>query len=163
MISLSDIQIRTELQPGDMGYVIHLHGKLYQQEYQYPIQFEKYVAEGLLEFYNNYNSTNNRVWVCEYKDTMVGFMLLMNRGSVAQLRYFLLVPAVRGIGLGKKLMEYYMSFLKEAGYNSSYLLTTNELTAAAHLYKRHGFKLTEQKESTTFGKQAVEQRYDLVY
>jgi peptidyl-dipeptidase Dcp len=163
MISLADIQIRNELRPGDIGYVIHLHGKLYQQEYQYPIQFEKYVAEGLLEFYNNYNPANNRVWVCEYKGTMVGFMLLMNRGSAAQLRYFLLDPAVRGIGLGKKLMEYYMRFLKESGYTSSYLWTTSELVAAAHLYKRHGFALTEQKDSTAFGKPVIEQRYDLVY
>ena len=39
-ISLDDISIRTELKPGDIGYVIYLHGDLYQREYGYGIQFE---------------------------------------------------------------------------------------------------------------------------
>ena len=31
-INLSDIQIRTKLKPGDIGYVIYRHGILYNQE-----------------------------------------------------------------------------------------------------------------------------------
>jgi len=36
------------------------------------------------------------------------------------------------------------------------------LDTAAFLYKRLGFKLTEEKESTAFGKSLREQRYDLI-
>ena len=32
-ILLDDISIRTELQPGDIGRVIHMHGDLYGREY----------------------------------------------------------------------------------------------------------------------------------
>jgi peptidyl-dipeptidase Dcp len=81
--------------------------------------------------------------------------------DAAQLRYFLIDPRYRGIGLGKKLMELYMEFLHQCKYRSSYLWTTHELDAAASLYKKHGFKLTEEKESTAFGKPLREQRYDL--
>lgn len=35
--SLDDISIRTELRPGDMGYVIHMHGRLNGTEYNYGI------------------------------------------------------------------------------------------------------------------------------
>jgi len=160
-VLLSDISIRTTLQPGDIGYVTYLHGKLYSDEYGFGISFEGYVAQGLLEFLENYKPENNRVWVCEHNGRMIGFMLLMNRGDAAQLRYFIIEPAYRGIGLGKKLMELFLAFLKSRRYKSSYLLTTHELAAAASLYTRHGFQLTEERDSTAFGKPLKEQRYDL--
>ncbi len=161
-VSLDDISIRTELKPGDIGYVIYMHGDLYGKEYGYSIQFETYVAKGLCEFYEKYNQKSNRVWVCEHNDKMVGFILLMDRGKAAQLRYFLIQPEYRGIGLGSKLMSLYMNFMRECGYKESYLWTTHELSTTAFLYKRAGFKLTEEKESTSFGKLLREQRYDLL-
>ena len=161
-VLLENISIRTELRPGDMGYVIYMHGKLYKKEYNYEIQFENYVAKGLCEFYEKYKPERNRVWVCEHDSRIIGFLLLMDRGKAAQLRYFLIEPEYRGIGLGSKLMGLYMDYLQECGYKESYLWTTHELNTAAFLYKRIGFKLTEEKESTAFGKPLKEQRYDLV-
>jgi len=159
-INPHDIQIRTELKPGDVGYVIYLHGLLYKNEYGYGIEFETYVAEGLVEFYRLYDPQKDRVWICEHDNKMVGFLLLMHRGDAAQLRYFILQPEYRGIGLGNKLMDLYMDFLKEKKYKSTYLLTTDELLASAHLYKKFGFKLTEEKLSSAFGKPVMQQRYD---
>jgi len=160
--SLNDISIRTELRPGDIGYVTYMHGALYHKEYNYGIQFESYVAKGLCEFYEKYDPNRNRIWVCEHDARMIGFLLLMDRGESAQLRYFLIEPEYRGIGLGSKLLNLYMDFLHERGYKKSYLWTTNELSTAAFLYKRLGFQLTEEKESTAFGKPLTEQRYDLI-
>ena len=160
-ISLRDLTLRNELQPGDLGYVIHLHGKLYKEEYNYGIAFEAYVAMGLYEFYQQYDPTTNRVWVCTHQGKMIGFLLLMDRGEAAQLRYFLIAPDYRGIGLGKKLMNLYMDFLAQCKYKSSYLWTTHELQAAAHLYKSKGFVLTEEMESSAFGKTLKERKYEL--
>jgi peptidyl-dipeptidase Dcp len=159
---LEDISIRTDIQSGDLGYVIYLHGVIYKTEYDYGLQFEAYVAKGLCEFYENYRPERNRVWVCEHRGRRIGFLLLLDRVSAAQLRYFLIAPEYRGIGLGTKLMNLYMGFLRECGFRETYLWTTHELTTAANLYRRFGFKLTEQKESTAFGKSLIEQRYDLV-
>ena len=159
---LKDISIRTELCPGDLGYVTYMHGALYHREYNYGLQFENYVSKGLCEFYEKYNPERSRIWACEHNEQMIGFLLLMDRGHAAQLRYFLIKPEYRGIGLGSKLMNLYMDFLRECGYKESYLWTTNELSTAALLYKRHGFQLTEEKDSTAFGKPLREQRYDLV-
>lgn len=162
-INLCDISIRSELKPGDIGYIIYLHGYLYKKEYNYGIAFETYVAKGLIEFYNNYDPKKDKVWICEHKGKIIGFLLMMHRDkNAAQLRYFLLEPEYRGIGLGKKLMLLYMDFFHSCSYDSSYLWTTHELCTAASLYKRHGFKLTEEKESTAFGKTLTEQRYDLI-
>jgi len=141
---------------------VYMHGALYGMEYNYGIQFETYVAKGLCEFYETYNPRRNRVWVCEHNNRMIGFLLLMDRKEAAQLRYFLIEPDYRGIGLGSKLLNMYMDFLRECGYKLSCLWTTHELTTAASLYKRFGFQLTQEKESTSFGKPLMEQRYDLV-
>jgi peptidyl-dipeptidase Dcp len=161
-MKLADISIRTELSPGDIGYIIYLHGYLYKKEYNYGIEFETYVAKGLAEFYEHYDKEKDCVWICEYENTIVGFLLLMHRGEAAQLRYFLLVPEARGIGLGNKLINLFMDFLKRKNYSSAFLWTTNELPASAHLYKKSGFTLTEEKPSNAFGKPVVEQRYDLI-
>ena len=160
-ISLHDISIRTSLAPGDIGYVIHRHGVLYSREYGYGLQFETYVAKGLCEFMERYDPRTNRVWICEYEHGMIGFLLLMNRGEAAQLRYFLIEPEYRGVGLGSRLIGLFMDFMKECGYRSAYLWTTHELDTAAHLYIKAGFTLTEEKESTAFGKPLTERRYDL--
>jgi GNAT superfamily N-acetyltransferase len=162
-MNLNDVTIRTDLRPGDLGYVVYRHGVLYSREYDYGLSFEMYVAEGIAEFYRNYDSERDRVWVCEHGEAIVGFLLLMHRDrAVAQLRYFYLEPEYRGVGLGKRLMELYMEFLVNRNYRTSYLWTTNELNAAASLYVRHGFLLTAEKESTIFGKPLLEQRYDLM-
>ena len=158
---LQEISIRTKLLPGDIGYVIHRHGALYAREYGFGLQFETYVAEGLCEFMERYDPATNRVWVCEHKGRMVGFLLLMNRGEAAQLRYFLIEPEYRGMGLGSRLMTLFMEFLKACKYRAAYLWTTDELTAAARLYARAGFVLTEEKPSTAFGRPLTERRYDL--
>lgn len=160
-ITLDDISIRTELVPGDIGYVIYMHGYLYGKEYGYSINFESYVAAGFHEFYSKYDSGKDKVWICEHKGRIVGFLLLMNRGTAAQLRYFIIDPDFRGVGLGKRLMELYMEQLHLLGYHSSYLLTVDELGAAASLYKRHGFVLIHENPFTDFGKPLKEQRYEL--
>lgn len=159
---LNDVTIRTELRPGDLGYIVHRQGILYAEEYNYGLSFEAYIGAGLNEFYQQYDPEKDRVWICEDGSRIVGFVLLMHRDqNSAQLRYFYLEPDCRGIGLGKKLMQLYMDFLREKNYRSSYLWTTHELTTAASLYKRYGFVLSEEKKSTAFGKSLTEQRYDL--
>jgi peptidyl-dipeptidase Dcp len=163
MVTLDDIRIRTELLPGDLGYVLYLHGSIYGKENDYGRPFEVYVAEGLLEFARRYDSSMDRVWVCEHDGVIMGFMLLMHReNNEAQLRYFLIHPDYRGIGLGKKLMELFRQFASQCNYGGVYLWTTNEQKTAISLYLRYGFRLTEEKASTTFGKTTIEQRYDLI-
>lgn len=159
-IRLEDISIRTALQNGDIGYVTYLHGIVYREEYGYSIGFEAYVAKGLYEFYDQYDPKRDCVWVCEHFDKIIGFLLLMHReGNAAQLRYFILLPDYRGVGLGNKLMNLYIAWLKDHHYTSCYLWTTNEQTIAAAIYKKYGFKLVEECDSAAFGKLLKEQRY----
>ncbi|MBS1494246.1 MAG: GNAT family N-acetyltransferase [Bacteroidetes bacterium] len=161
-ISINDITIRTDLKAGDIGYITYLHGIFHHNECGYGLQFEAYVAEGLTEFFKNYNPDKERMWICEHNNKIIGSLLLMDRGNdTAQLRYYILEPEYRGIGLGRKLMDFFMEFLKEKNYRQCYLWTTNELKSAAALYIKYGFELSEEKETDDFGKHVTEQRYDL--
>ena len=159
---LSEIRIRTILRPGDIGYITYMHGTLYSKEYKFGIGFESYVAAGLAEFQATYDPMRSRVWMCEYKSKIVGALVLVDRSSSAQLRYFILDPVCRGIGLGKKLMKLFMKFVQQCRYPHVYLLTTDGLPASAHLFTSHGFTLTEDKAgSPIFGRPIRELRYDL--
>jgi len=160
-MTAKDVAIRSELKPGDLGYLIHLHGLLYAREYGYGLGFESYVAEGLCEFCSRYDPDADRLWICEAGGRMVGSLFAMHRPEAAQLRYFLVDPAYRGQGLGTRLMGSCMDFLRERGYARAYLWTTDELIEAARIYERFGFRLGEERESTTFGKRLVERRYQV--
>ncbi len=61
----SNLIIRNELRPGDLGTIIHLHGAMYAEEYNYGISFEVSVAAGLAEFYRQYDPERDGVWIVE--------------------------------------------------------------------------------------------------
>ena len=62
-IDINDIAIRTELLPGDIGYVTWMHGVIYGKEYDCGGKFEAYVAAGRTEFYKKYESGKEGVGV----------------------------------------------------------------------------------------------------
>ena len=158
-----DITIRTIIKPGDFGYIIHRHGDMYAKEYNHGVSFEMYVAEGICEFYQNYDATKDRVWLCEHQGKIIGSLFLQHReNNKAQLRYFFIEKAYRGIGLGKTLMKLYMDFYKEKGFTSSYLWTTDELNTAAAIYNKQGFILTEELPNDAFGKTVIERKFELI-
>ena len=157
------MRIRDRFEVGDVGALARLHGELYASEYGYGVPFEAYCARGIAEIALAFDAAHDRVWLCDDDGgALAGSLILLHRGEgCAQLRFFLLAPALRGQGLGKRLMAEYMAALAAFGYTRSYLWTTDDLDAAASLYLRHGFALTESARSTRFGKPLVEQRYEL--
>ena len=55
--TLKDIIVRYDLQPGDIGKVVYLHAVIYAEEYGLDHTFEGYVASGLAEFAQSFNTT----------------------------------------------------------------------------------------------------------
>ena len=131
-----------------------MHG----QFYQFGAPFEVYVAETLSNFYKHMNPEKERVWIAELEDKIVGTIAVKNTHKQAQLRYFLIDPTCRGIGLGNKMMDLFMDFVQKCGYSSSFLLTEEKLETAAHLYSKYGYKYASSRE-TDIG--LVELRYEL--
>ncbi len=157
--TVDDIRIRNHFVSGDIGFIIQAHGELYGKEYNYGFDFEKYVAEEVNEFVSSYDERRSRIWMCEHNRNRVGFLALQDRGELAQLRYFFILPEYRGIGLGNELMNRFMDFLNGCGYKGSYLITNSHLTPATSLYRKFGFNLHHESMSNAFGVEVSEQEY----
>lgn len=157
--TLTGIAWRSELREDDFAAVVRLHAELYRREFGYAEAFEAYVAQGLQTFRSHYDRRRSRAWLCEQAGRLAGCLFLEDRGTSAQLRYFLVRPEYRGRGLGTRLMSAFMDCLRERGYTAAYLWTTNEQSVAARLYLAHGFKRVESRPSSVFGKRVLEERY----
>lgn len=154
--------IRSNLQPGDIGYVIYLHGTLYRKEYGWDYTFEGYVAEGLAEFVLSFDARKDCLWIAEMDGQIVGSIGIVGESSSqAQLRWFLVHPTMRGRGVGRDLLDKALQFCRERGLESVFLWTVSDLKVAAHLYESAGFHKTEQKTHQIWGKTLTEERYDL--
>lgn len=163
MKNTQSIIIRNDIKPGDIGYIIYLHGDLYAQEYGFDNTFELYVAKPLVEFATSHTD-RERIWVVEQGDKIQGSIAVVkSEETKAQLRWFLLHPNLRGKGIGKKLVNEAVQFSKEKDYSSIFLWTVSILESANKIYKAVGFKLTKEKAHKIWGKKLVEQRYDLVF
>lgn len=157
-----DMNIRCHLQPGDIGYIIYLHGLSYGKEYGYDHTFEAYVAAGLGEFAQSFQPNKDGLWVAEMEGQMIGSIGIVRRSeSAAQLRWFLVHPQKRGLGIGRALLHSALQFCKECKYETIFLWTISDLTIATHLYKSAGFTKTEEKTHKLWGKILTEERYDL--
>jgi len=155
-------ELRHFLKPGDMGRLIHLHGILYAREYGYDHTFESYVARGLAEFAQLFNPARDRIWLAEINDQIIGSIAIVGHSKAeAQVRWFLVHPECRGLGLGKRLMKEALRFCKDHKYKIIFLWTTSELNAARCLYTRAGFSKTEERTHEMWGKRVTEERYEL--
>ena len=78
-------------------------------------------------------------------EKFIGCIGVAAHGERAQLRWFLVDPLYRHIGLGKKLLHAAINFAKERGYKSIYFDTTSDLEKAIGLYTSAGFKNDRRK------------------
>jgi N-acetylglutamate synthase-like GNAT family acetyltransferase len=154
--------LRDHLKPGDIGWLIYLHGTFYAQEYGYDQTFETYVAEGLSEFVEKFNPKTDRLWLAERDGAIVGSIAIVGQPKrTAQLRWFFVHPKYRGCGVGKQLLSKALWFCKEKKFKVVSLWTTSELEIAHHLYTNAGFQKTEEITHTIWGKAVVEEHYEL--
>jgi putative acetyltransferase len=59
--------------------------------------------------------------------------------GVCELRKMYFLPALRGLGMGERLLRHCLAFAREAGYRTCYLETLEGMQSAQRLYQRLGF------------------------
>jgi len=156
------MQIRNNIQPGDIGYIIYLHGSLYAREYNLDHTFEGYVASGMGEFARTFDQRKDCLWLAEDDEGIVGSIAIAGQADLsAQLRWFLVAPQARGRGLGSELLKAALDFCRAREFKSVFLLTLSDLKGAARLYQQAGFQRTEHKTHEIWGAIRTEERYDL--
>lgn len=158
---INPVTIRT-YRKEDLDYIIGRHRELYASEYGFSTEFSDYVEKYVLKFDEQHDEDKENIWIGEMDGKPVGMIALVRVDDMtAQLRWFLIEPEMRGMGLGHMLMDTVMDFCNEKGYRHVFLWTVNILEAARALYSRFGFKLTESKANDTWNGNLLEERWDL--
>jgi ribosomal protein S18 acetylase RimI-like enzyme len=156
------VNLRTALLPGDVGLLISLHGRIYNEGCGYDHRFEGYVCKTFYDLFQNYSPEKDRFWFAEDNGRMVGAIAIVGHSAeVAQLRWFILEPAYRGQGLGRQLMNEAMQYCRSKGYHQVFLYTTDEQKVAIHMYEQAGFRKIGESACHEWGKTLVEQRYEV--
>jgi N-acetylglutamate synthase-like GNAT family acetyltransferase len=156
------LTLRHQLQPGDLGWVIHRHGLLYAQEYGWDIQFEALVGSIASAFAQAHDPARERCWLAELDGELVGCVFLVAASeTVAKLRLLLVEPTARGLGLGRRLVDECVGFARQAGYQRMTLWTNDVLLAARHIYAAAGFQIVQAGPHHSFGHDLVEETWEL--
>ena len=149
--------------PGDIGYVIHLHGALYAKEYGFNDTFDAYVAGGMATFIQK-QSKNEHLWIAETQERFAGSIAIVHHDDqTAQLRWLIVEPKLRERGIGEQLVSQAVHFAKNNGYKAILLWTVDFLESARRLYANAEFQLTETKTSRIWGQNLTEECWKLTF
>jgi ribosomal protein S18 acetylase RimI-like enzyme len=161
-LAIDGVRIRSDFRAGDIGAVVRLHGVLYAEEHGFDRSFEATVAEELGGFALGFDAERSRVWVAERGGEIVGSIVMAAESERRlQLRWFLVHPYCRSMGVGRRLLDGALDFARDNGARAVFLWTLHDLDAAIRLYRLNGFELTETVTRERWGTTVTEQRYDL--
>ena len=103
------------------------------------------VADPNLDFlHETYRGERSRYWVIEGPDGTLlgggGIAPLAGAPDVCELQKMYFLPALRGLGLGRRLVLLALAEARALGYQRCYLETTEVLREATTLYESLGFE-----------------------
>jgi len=156
--------IRRELRPGDLGAIIEHHGRVYAREYGVDSSFEAHVAAAVARAaLRGFPRDSEAIWIVERDGKHAGSLALTDEGEgVACVRFFVLDPELRGVGLGRRLVGELLETASGAGFDRAVLETFSDLRAAAHIYRDHGFRVTDKQTGPRWGRaELTYQRYEI--
>ncbi|MTJ13493.1 GNAT family N-acetyltransferase [Anabaena sp. UHCC 0187] len=119
-------------------------------EYGLPWQPEE-ADKDVLNIEEYYLATGGEFWVIEYQNQIVGTAAYypINRGEKAvEIRKMYLLPKVRGLGLGKYLLQQLEIAIALRGFEKIWIETASILVEAVKLYESNGYLPTTGVETT---------------
>lgn len=159
---------------GDPTWAMQAQAEVYRDEFGYAPEFEHYLVRGLARYFEGFDARLDRFWVAEATDAVpgdaaasapVGCIAIQHasdRPGWAQLRWYLVLPAHRGAGVGRRLMDEALAFARAAGYEGILLWTVDDLGDAARVYERAGFRpVHTADEPCSWAPWGREQRWEL--
>ncbi|MCJ7595364.1 MAG: GNAT family N-acetyltransferase, partial [Desulfobacterales bacterium] len=127
--------------------------------------FEVKVATELSEFLGRYDDSRDGFWTALVEGRVDGSIAIDGvhaEEEGAHLRWFIMSDALRGKGVGNRLINAAIDSCRENGYKMVYLWTFEGLDSARHLYEKAGFKLVKQRRGTQWGMDVNEQRFEFL-
>jgi DNA-binding MarR family transcriptional regulator/GNAT superfamily N-acetyltransferase len=149
--------------PGDMAWITRRHGEFYARRQGWDDSFEKLVGQICADFERHFDPVLEHCWIAEMAGKPVGSIAVAKGDApgVAKLRLLLVEEEARGYGLGKRLVEECHRFARAAGYRRMRLWTTNLQQEARHIYRGQGYRLVEETPVHAFGKDMVNEIWEM--
>jgi GNAT superfamily N-acetyltransferase len=161
---MHDVEIRRGYFPGSIGLVLELHARYYHAHWGFGVLFEAQLARGLAEFFGRYDELRDGFWIAAVSGRVEGSITIDGVHAAdtgAHLRWFIMSDALRGKGVGTRLIHTAVDFCRAKKYRRVYLRTFAGLDAARHLYEKMGFRLVDQHPGTQADIAVTEQRFEL--
>lgn len=147
--------------PGVVGDIAALHARQYAASHGFGAVFEAKVARELGDFLSRPARPGDVFRAVERGGRALGSIALEDEGDgVAHLRWFILDAALRGSGLGRRMLGEVMAHARAAEFARVYLWTLDGLPAAARLYATFGFVEMERLAATQWGVETTELRLE---
>ena len=161
-LARAGLELRDKFRPGDLGELIRLHGLQNASDYGFGSEHEAYCARIAADFILNPCPGRSRLWLVCRDDLAVGSVFIIELpGATAQLRLLFVHARLRGLGLGRWLVQSAVEYARLAGFRSVFLWTVRGLDRATRIYEDAGFIKTEEKPGAGWGNNSVEVRYEL--
>ena len=119
MMDTPKFKLKNGYIPGTIGRISELHAGYYHKHWGFGLYFEAKVASELSEFLRRYDKNSDGIWIATVNGQVEGSIVIdginaENQG--AHLRWFIISDALRGKGLGRKLITKAMDFCKNKNY-----------------------------------------------
>jgi GNAT superfamily N-acetyltransferase len=161
-VRAAGITVQNDFEPGDLGQLIHIHGVQNFKDYGFNEIHEAYCARIAIDFLLEPEKKRSRVWITKKGKSVVGSVLIIDQPrNQAQLRLLFVDDSVRGLGLGRWLVEESVRYARASGFDKVFLWTVTGLDRAIGIYESLGFGQTEKSEAETWGTKGSQLRFDL--
>ncbi len=151
--------------PGALGQFTTLQTQTYAALFGFELPFEARIAHEMAAFLSRYAPKHDlfrTVW--GEQGQLLGGITVDGgdtQAGLAHLRWFILAPGARGLGLGRRLLAQAMDFANGSGAEGLFLTTVHGLDAARHLYQQAGFSCVWSERATGWGREMEEQRWEM--
>ncbi|MEO6014787.1 MAG: helix-turn-helix domain-containing GNAT family N-acetyltransferase [Devosia sp.] len=151
---------------GDLGWLIHRQGLLYNQQFGWDIGFEALIAGIYREFEQAAISPAKKLWLAERNGKILGSVFVIpyeGSAETAQLRMLYVEPEARGLGIGTLLVKQAVAFARGNGYRRMRLWTQENLASARKIYAAEGFTMVESEPHRSFGKDLISEFWEIAF
>jgi len=107
--------------PGAIGAVATLHASIYGPQHGFGAYFEAKVAREFSDFIARFDPARDMLWLVVNRGRVLGSVVIdgsepsPHAHGHAHLRWFILADALRGRGLGRRLLDHAMAFCRHVG------------------------------------------------
>ncbi len=155
------IDIR-RFEAADRDWLLEQHEVHYARDQGFDQSFGILVAQILDGFLADHDPACEAGWIAWQGGQRLGSIFCVRLDAqTAKLRLFLLTPAARGRGLGRRMLATCMGFARGCGYAGMQLWTHESHQAAGALYAKAGWRLVASRPVVSFGQENVEQTWTI--